>query len=271
MKTLATSVTKVITAIMCLVMAAGLAPIQVQAWNPDFLLYVQVVALREDQDVIPGIEFALLHNGNVIGTNHTSVGGTAVFIPPVRIRLADASNFAVKITNLTDSRGNQWTSQEAIIPLDAPSAEHLGGADFRIFWHLTPATTQTPEPPAQPPEGHVLRFQIGSTRYFNGAEYAYLDVAPANIDGRTMLPVRVIAEALGAEVTFDQGIITFNLNGQSLTMTVGEEVFDASGVSMGTPTIRNDRTLAPLRYVGSLLGAEIGWNPNTSTASVYVN
>ena len=40
---------------------------------------------------------------------------------------------------------------------------------------------------------------------------------------------------------------------------------------MGTPMILNGRTLVPLRHVGYLLGAEIDWNPHTSTAYVIAN
>ncbi|MCD5406729.1 MAG: copper amine oxidase N-terminal domain-containing protein [Desulfotomaculum sp.] len=49
----------------------------------------------------------------------------------------------------------------------------------------------------------VISMDIGSEVYFiNGVEKT-LDVPPYVKDGRTMVPLRMIAEALGAKVEFD--------------------------------------------------------------------
>jgi hypothetical protein len=92
------------------------------------------------------------------------------------------------------------------------------------------------------------------------------DVAPEEINGRTMVPVRFIAENLGAKVDWNDATeeVTIVVDGQVLSFKVGQEIpgFDV------TPVIKNDRTLVPIRYITEKIGASVLWIPSTSKVEI---
>ena len=124
----------------------------------------------------------------------------------------------------------------------------------------------------------------GEVRVTLDGEALELDV-PAFIrtvdghDTRTMVPIRAIAEALGADVewleeerqariTRDEDQILLTL-GQS-TALVNGEVVDLPG---GVPAVvvasqQGERTMVPLRFVSEQLHAQVDWDNATWTASI---
>ena len=83
-----------------------------------------------------------------------------------------------------------------------------------------------------------------------------------------MVPLRLIAEALGATVYWDAADRAVDIlhSGQRLSLTIGQPLPD----DMGTPVIIGNRTFVPLRYVAEMLGAAVRWEPDTSAAYVYL-
>jgi len=100
------------------------------------------------------------------------------------------------------------------------------------------------------------------------------DVKPfVNADGRTMLPVRAIAEALGATVQWDEATqtATLTLGAKTVKVTIGQNsiLVDGKPVPMDTAAaVKDGRTLLPVRSVGEALGAKIGWDDQTKTVSL---
>jgi len=104
---------------------------------------------------------------------------------------------------------------------------------------------------------------------------------PAQIvNDRTMVPVRFISEALGAQVTWDSesrtvliaatlGNNTVNL--QKLAQMPGIKiVVDGNLIQTDqAPVIINGRTMVPVRFVSEALGADVTWDG--STRSVIIN
>lgn len=76
------------------------------------------------------------------------------------------------------------------------------------------------------------------------------DVAPEIINGNTMVPIRFIAENLGADVSWNNKTkeVVVALGGESIIL--GKE----EGIA-----IRNNRTLVPIRYISEHLGANVLW------------
>jgi len=114
-----------------------------------------------------------------------------------------------------------------------------------------------------------LRFVIGSRTFsFNGTTYTN-DVAPF-IDpsnDRTMLPLRTIAEIMGAQVQWTpetRAVSIFSEMG-NFSFVIDEPLSNG----MGVPVIRDDRTLVPLRYIVESLGAEVRWDGENKAAYVY--
>lgn len=100
------------------------------------------------------------------------------------------------------------------------------------------------------------------------------DVKPfVNADGRTMLPVRAIAEALGANVQWDEATQTATLaqGGKTVKVPIGQNKITVDGkpVPMDTAAaIKDGRTLLPVRAIGEALGAKVGWDEKTSTVKL---
>jgi len=100
------------------------------------------------------------------------------------------------------------------------------------------------------------------------------DVKPfVNMDGRTMLPVRAIAEALGAQVQWDEATqtATLTLGAKTVKVTIGQNSILVDGQPVGMDTaaaIKDGRTLLPVRSVGEALGARVGWDEQTKTVQL---
>ena len=102
----------------------------------------------------------------------------------------------------------------------------------------------------------------------SGATFA-MDTTPAVIDGRLLLPVRFIAEALGAEIGRTRAadgtqIIFLTLHGETITMPVGEITPQLAALGMDVPAmVYNSRTMVPVRFVGQFFGAMVTWDGST--------
>jgi len=112
----------------------------------------------------------------------------------------------------------------------------------------------------------VLRFAVGSTTFTDNGVAATLEAAPFIADDRTMVPLRVIVEALGAtDLSFTGGVVSFNLMGETITMTIGQPLGN-----MGTPMIIAERTFVPLAFVMQEIGALANWDGEARAAYVYI-
>lgn len=85
---------------------------------------------------------------------------------------------------------------------------------------------------------------------------------------RTMIPVRFIAESLGADVDWDPvtSRITITLAGKTIVMTVGSIEYSINDVfkTMDTYPVINkgwNRTMVPARFVAESLGMNVLWDP----------
>jgi hypothetical protein len=104
----------------------------------------------------------------------------------------------------------------------------------------------------------------------NGALVKFPDTqAFINQDGRTMVPVRFVAENLGFDVQWEGSTRTVKISGRD---SVLELVIESSAIkrnksgaldtlTMDTiPVIRNGRTMVPLRFISEAMGIEVNWN-----------
>ncbi len=106
----------------------------------------------------------------------------------------------------------------------------------------------------------------------NGRPLA-MDVPPLVVEGRVLVPLRAVAEALGARVAWDEptGRIWLRSGDVLVALGAGERVATINGRSVPLavpPVVRAGRTLVPLRFVGEALGASVGWSPVERTVSV---
>lgn len=103
-----------------------------------------------------------------------------------------------------------------------------------------------------------------------GGQAVSPEVPPVIKSGRTLVPVRVIAEGLGAKVDWNEAARTATISrgNQQLTLTLDSKkaVLNGKQVTLDTPpVISKQRMLLPLRFVGESLGVTVGWDNSTRT------
>ena len=97
-----------------------------------------------------------------------------------------------------------------------------------------------------------------------------LDQPPVVVDGITLVPVRDICVALGADVEWDQPSQTITAVRGELTVTAqidsNELLRNGESVPLGTPVqVIDGKTLVPVRAIAECFGAEVDWDQATQT------
>lgn len=146
----------------------------------------------------------------------------------------------------------------------------------------------------------------------NGAPVEFTDAKPyVDENGRTMVPLRPVADAMGIDVqwdrrmktavfseTFDPGIegfgydiygkqvygrivymsLSFKVNEPQVEMFAnvekdnGEMTMITDGFKMDTTAVIKDgRTYAPVRYMVQSFGYDVGWDKTTKTVTIENN
>ncbi len=106
----------------------------------------------------------------------------------------------------------------------------------------------------------------------NGVEQNY-DVMPVIIDGRTLVPMRGIFEALGAKVGWidHSKTVTGTRNNKTVKLRIGDNLayIDGQETILDVPaTIIEGRTMVPVRFISEMLGEKVDWDGNTKTVII---
>jgi len=123
---------------------------------------------------------------------------------------------------------------------------------------------------------------IGSsllTVKYNGEAIIFPDAQPfVDENNRTLIPVRFVAETMGADVSWNQEAQTavIEQNGITIMVPIGSNTItitkdgSTSTVKMDTAAIiREERTYVPIRYVAESLDAWVGYSDLLSTVQIY--
>lgn len=107
------------------------------------------------------------------------------------------------------------------------------------------------------------------------------DQAPVIVDGRTLVPVRAIAETVGAEVDWDGETKTATVDTAVATvaLTIGSDQMvltnkatsvEASATIDVPAQIINGRTMLPIRAISESLGLEVDWDAENRDVIITV-
>ena len=127
-------------------------------------------------------------------------------------------------------------------------------------------------------EGDEYKLRCQLSVQLNGAYVHFADAQPEKVNGRVMVPFRAIAEALGAEVTYDAGAITAKKGGETLSFALGGKqltVTDSAGKTVKTvqldtaPYKKSGRTYVPVRFFAEAFGLTVQWDQDMQTAVLY--
>lgn len=123
---------------------------------------------------------------------------------------------------------------------------------------------------------NTIKFKIGEKEYFIDGIKKNMDTSPFLLNGRTMVPVRIIAETLGYEVVWNNGEIilknkniTVNLyvNKNKLLVNGFEHFIDSSVV------LKDGRTYLPVRILSEVLNFLVSWIEKSKEVIIegYIN
>jgi N-acetylmuramoyl-L-alanine amidase len=106
----------------------------------------------------------------------------------------------------------------------------------------------------------------------DGKNFSF-DVPPQLINGRAMVPLRAIFEAMGVTAGWDGNaqMVTGTKGDTVVILTIGSTSPTINGrvVTIDQPgVVIDNRTLAPLRFVAETFGSTVAWDENTQTASI---
>ncbi len=122
----------------------------------------------------------------------------------------------------------------------------------------------------------ILSLQIGSpVMTVNGTEKPIDEngTVPVIVNDRTLLPVRAVVEEMG-------GAVAWNGDTQTVTLNYGEDevrlVIDNTAAYLNNtaqtldvaPTIINDRTMLPIRFIAESFQFAVDWNENSQTVTI---
>ena len=107
----------------------------------------------------------------------------------------------------------------------------------------------------------------------DGAEQV-MDVAPDVRNQRTMLPIRAVAEAAGADVDYDaesQTVIISSAAGDEVRCPIGSDTMTVNNTVCSLDAAayaRQGRTYLPVRAVAEALEMDVAWDQATSTVTL---
>lgn len=117
------------------------------------------------------------------------------------------------------------------------------------------------------------QFVIGQTSYTVAGSVYNMDAAPYIVNGRTLVPVRYLADELGAQTAWNgtTQTVTVTEGNTTITLVIGSTTLTVNGTASPmdvAPVISNGRTYLPARYVAQALGATVSWDPTSQTVTI---
>ena len=106
-----------------------------------------------------------------------------------------------------------------------------------------------------------------------------MDAAPVIMESRTLLPIRYVAEAIGAKVSWNNNErkVTITLKGTIIELWIGLnyakvngefKLIDSTNTTVTPIIVEPGRTMLPLRFVSENLGAKVDWNSSKREVTI---
>ena len=180
--------------------------------------------------------------------------------------------------NTFDMEEGRLISADGNLVLNVENPEEYAGKKLLVFYTIQTMSLPPQTPPERivvidEPETVTISFNIGDAVLNINGEKIEVTAPYIAGEGTTLVPLRVISEAFGAEVTWDgetksvkivDGTTEIALQIESNTAVVNgeEKTLDAA------PELTNDTTMVPLRFISETLGAEVGYVHDTQSITV---
>jgi len=113
---------------------------------------------------------------------------------------------------------------------------------------------------------HITLY-LGVSKAWIGGRAQVMDVPPQIVGGYTMLPLRLIGEALDISVSWDNAnkTVTCKSSSKTVILPVGGKTASIDGKSYAMPCApiqKDGRVLAPTRFIAEAFGCQVTWDGN---------
>ena len=169
------------------------------------------------------------------------------------------------------------------VPVYGAQVSYDGFAEYTPAFQLQEGETRTPgyeyapadvQGYAEESEWAVLRLDIGYVTYYvnggytNGGSTQFYQAPFMDTEtNQVMVPLRFVAEALGATVGWIDAIRTITIDRGHVSLSIQVDSDLPNG--MGPPLILYGRTFVPLGYVVEILGVNVRWSEDSRV--VYID
>ena len=121
--------------------------------------------------------------------------------------------------------------------------------------------------------GTAITLQVDSNTINIGSRSVTIDTAPVIIDGRTLIPVRGVSEAMGGNVNYnnDTKTVTITLGSNKVEMTIDSKTAyfnNKAQILDVAPVVLNGRTMLPARFIAESFGFDVNWDNDTKNISI---
>lgn len=128
----------------------------------------------------------------------------------------------------------------------------------------TESVEVTPQMVDEAMQGNILLY-LNIPRARVGNDVKYIDennkeLSPFLMDNTTMVPLRFLAENLGANVQYNSSNVLISLNGKQIIFNQGQKKFSVNGEEKLLPVApytKDDRIFVPLRAISEGLGKKV--------------
>ena len=241
-------------------LTGDISALAVDSSNPHMVYAATAVGLYRLENV-PVVRFRITASapqgrGTVLPTLKEAAEGESVtlnLLPDAGYHLTLLTDNGMTVTGLV--RDNTYV-------LTGITADHAIVAVFE------------PIPIVLPPlPSHTLVLTIGSSVMSVDGRRATLDSPPIIREGRTLLPIRAVIEALEGSVGWDAVArkATVTLGTHTIEIWIGSRQARVDGLNVSLDVaamIVNSRTLLPLRFVAENLGGTVTWDPVGRTVTI---
>jgi archaellum component FlaF (FlaF/FlaG flagellin family) len=215
--------------------------------------------LREKTDV-DYYKFTMQNTGKVyLGFNHGNLEKSNIYW---KVTLFDSNN---KDLLKIDSKGTDTIAKSNEITIG--KGTYYVRVAYEGYWHNNADYTLTINA-----SGSTATNNSQIRVLLNGTQIQF-DQPPIIQNGRTLVPLRAIFEAMGATVSWNEKsqTVTAVKGNTTVVMIIGNKTMTKNGAKITLdvpPQILNGRTLVPARAVAESFGAKVDWDGNTQTVKI---
>ena len=224
----------------------------------------------------PGVESSLVKNNLIVASNK----GLAIY--KIRFKKISSADFALALSTteeslpegvvIADGKNEIQVTTRFDYP-NKPSKEvTTGGGGGGGGGTPKPQPEPQPEPEVNPRDKRIentVILQIDNYAVVIDGTLKHVDedteVRPYIKNNRTMVPLRLIAEAFENEVEWipETRSVVIKSEGIEIVLNIGSDIVYVNGEQKSldaAPEISNSRTFVPLRFIAEILGKDVNWD-----------